>query len=104
MYFLLPFYIFKQEKNFREFEKNPEKLEELKKEYKNMLDRMDLLAKSIYNEGTLLFGGFFQTVSNNLLFQVFSTDGGCCLMPVYIFDKRMVWLFLDRLLALCTLK
>ena len=46
LYFLLPFYIFTQEKQFREYEKNPEKLEELKRQYEDMLDRMDRLVET----------------------------------------------------------
>ena len=52
------FYIFTKEKIFREYEKNPEKLKELKKDYEDMLDRMDLLVKSgemtAYEQGTII--------------------------------------------------
>ena len=38
---LLPFYIFSHEKNFPEYNSNEQKLEELKKEYRDILARLD---------------------------------------------------------------
>ena len=58
LYFLLPFYIFTLEKKFREYERNPEKLEELKKVYEDILYRMDQLVKdgqmTAYEQLTLI--------------------------------------------------
>lgn len=40
---LIPFYIFSHEKNFPEYNSNKQKLVELKKEYQNILERLDVL-------------------------------------------------------------
>ncbi|MBQ9595090.1 MAG: hypothetical protein IJR35_04455 [Synergistaceae bacterium] len=41
LYFLLPFYIFKLEKNFSKYESNPAELEKLKREYADFMTRLE---------------------------------------------------------------
>ncbi len=43
--FLLPFYIFRYESKFKKYEKNPEKLQELKKEYLYIREQLETLSK-----------------------------------------------------------
>lgn len=40
---LIPFYIFSHEKSFSEYNSNEQKLEKLKAEYQNILERLDKL-------------------------------------------------------------
>ena len=42
---LIPFYIFSHEDNFPEYEENAQKLEKLKAEYQNILERLDTLER-----------------------------------------------------------
>ena len=56
--FLIPFYIFSHEKRFAEYEQDAHKLEELKTEYKKIIDRLDTMTEEgyigVYVKKTLL--------------------------------------------------
>ncbi len=45
LFMLIPFYIFSHEKSFSEYNNNEQKLEELKAEYRIILERLDVLEK-----------------------------------------------------------